>query len=146
MDATDWAWAAGIIEGEGCIVSRRRGNAASLIVKMADLDVIERLGEILGCGRLTHIPSTNPRHRDLWRWEVARTADVIQVLRRIRPMMGERRGARIDEVLPQLETPLVLVDAGWSCKESPSARNYGLGCRCDGCRLAKRAEGRRAAA
>lgn len=139
-EALDWAWFAGIFEGEGCIVTRMRGIHATMRVKMADRDVIERIATIVAGGNLRHDPSGNPRHRDLWIWELSRRANVIETMKRIYPMMGQRRRARIDEVLPGLENPRVLVDDGWTCGGRPSARAFGEGCRCDGCRGAKQLE------
>jgi hypothetical protein len=140
-EALDWAWFAGIFEGEGCIVTRMRGVHASMRVKMADRDVVERVAVVAGCGRVrADTPSGNPRHRDMWIWEAARRTDVIQLLDRLYPFMGERRRARIDTVMPQLRNPRRLVDDGWSCGGKPSSSAFKYGCRCDGCRTAKRDE------
>lgn len=73
-----FAWAAGIIDGEGCIrvnksnptPSRRTtfpGFNLSVFVKMTDFPTIEKLQQIFG-GRIQDEPRDN--QRDLKRWEV----------------------------------------------------------------------------
>ena len=46
IDETQWAWLAGIIEGEGCIHVDKRGYG-SITVKMSDRDIIQRIADML---------------------------------------------------------------------------------------------------
>lgn len=73
ITAVEIAWAAGIIEGEGCVVvhGTRRGQhgiiqQVRLAVEMTDLDILQRLQKILGPYaklRERKPPSLNPNHR-----------------------------------------------------------------------------------
>lgn len=107
------AWAAGVIEGEGCIQATkgrlsshdgRRLICFSLRVVMTDLDVIERLHETFGVGSV--FPYKNLHGlgtKQLYCWDVRRATDVKAVCVAIHSFMGQRRKAQIDAVLQALE-------------------------------------------
>lgn len=104
-EATDIAWAAGLFEGEGSISLRRLrdGSAAQATVSidMTDPDVIIQLAARLGIGRL-HGPykgTNKPRYR----WTVSRLADVETFCTWVYPFLGERRQARIRQVLGEMK-------------------------------------------
>jgi hypothetical protein len=95
----DAAWLAGWLEGEGCFHDRRnaRGHLRLLVeAASTDRDVIERAARIAGAG---HVRLKRSVGKPLWNWRVEARADAVRVLRLIRPYMGLRRGARIDEML-----------------------------------------------
>jgi hypothetical protein len=101
------AWAAGIIEGEGCVQAAIRSQSASqgrylvhrVRVVMSDRDVVERLANVFGIGRvMPYSPTTGLGKKPLYRWEAARRADVVTVCDAIYPWMGERRRAQIDKL------------------------------------------------
>jgi len=136
----DWAWAAGIFEGEGCIVIRKRLRTVCLCLKMADLDIVERFQAIAGCGRLRIERAKSFRHRDCHIWSICTRRDVLRILAILRPHMGSRRGARIDEAILHYSRPR---DGGWVCDgQYQSSRGYQLGCRCGRCCELKQAEDR----
>ena len=92
-----FAWAVGIIEGEGCIREARpdaQHTYARITVQMTDQDVVRRLFETLGCGTIrgprAH-PGTN--RQDTWEWDVSGAA-AARLLRRMLPYLGERRRSR----------------------------------------------------
>lgn len=114
MNETEAAWLAGLMEGEGYFVlttkrpPRKDGlpsmRQATIGVKMTDLDIIERLRTITGVGRLYHnINTTGLGKKVQHSWVVNKRMDQIALLEIIRPYMGERRGAKIDEVLAHLK-------------------------------------------
>lgn len=115
----DMAWAAGLFEGEGCIVARtRRGPTKKdgtgerrpfvlmeLMLVMTDRDVVERFNRVLGVG------NTNPRRRtkstqthwkDQWVWRAGGTG-ALALYEQLRPYLGERRRRRGDEVAKMVE-------------------------------------------
>lgn len=97
---TDWAWLAGIIEGEGCIgVDNKGRRTGGINVTMTDEDIVRRLYENFG-GRLRgpSVPK-NSKHKPVWYWTVGKKEHVKPILLVIRPYMGQRRGSRIDELL-----------------------------------------------
>lgn len=93
----DIAWLAGLLEGEGCFYLNR-GRYPGIRLQMSDQDVVERAAVMLGGrARLQDPPSRQGR---LPSWVVTKGGpDALAVMRLIRPYMGIRRGARIDELL-----------------------------------------------
>jgi len=87
----DLAYAAGLIEGEGCIMpnSGKRSNRISwrpycrVSVAMTDEEPIKWLYELFG-GNMRPRPTKNPRHKDQFHWEVGgrRAGAVMAVLLR----------------------------------------------------------------
>ena len=97
MKLTDIYWAAGIIEGEGCIISgvdqKKKSKYARLAVEMCDLDILKRLQAILG--PYAHLRErTETQLRPHWR-----TRYILQIcgpalaswLMTLYPLLGERR-------------------------------------------------------
>lgn len=93
----DIAWAAGIIEGEGCIAAYPKWNQIKLAVEMCDLDVLQKLAAILGTDcRLTKrkVKKLNPKHRDRYILLLCGPAFVGWMLT-IYPLLGIRRQAKV---------------------------------------------------
>lgn len=105
MSATaDIAWAAGLFEGEGCISIRDRPNtraagpSARLSLTSTDHDVALRFQRIVG-GKLDESPYVRngfAHHKPIWTWRIENAPGVIQVLRLLRPYLGERRAAKAE--------------------------------------------------
>lgn len=92
------AWAAGLLEGEGCFTSHT--SAPYILLDMTDKDVIEKLHSVFPSGNIrgpyTH--KTKPHNKPRWRFDAfGRKAKEIMEI--VRPFMGQRRGAKIDELL-----------------------------------------------
>ena len=79
-------WAAGIVDGEGCILAYEtpKGCALRLTVRMVHRPTIERLARLFG-GRATRI-KRSPPCRTVWQW-MRSGQDAADVLRRIVPYM-----------------------------------------------------------
>ena len=92
--AEEIAWAAGLFEGEGSFVPRRNGNML-ITIAMADRDVLERFQAIFG-GALTAL--NKPGGKQMWRVDIRKAEDVLQVGALMRPYLGVRRRARLDEL------------------------------------------------
>lgn len=112
------AWAAGLIEGEGCIQATpsykssydgRQLYSYCLRVVMADRDVLERLASAIGSAAVHPYRNTQGLgKKQLYRWEVRQAERVKEVCEAIHPLMGERRQAQIDHVLQTIsENPPV---------------------------------------
>ena len=102
------AWLAGLLEGEGCFTfqlgknrngGKRKRPSLAVSVSMSDKDVIERVQQVVGAGTISYVPPRKEGWKPLWRWGLSRRAEVIQLVTELRPWMGERRGARIDEMI-----------------------------------------------
>jgi hypothetical protein len=71
-----------------------------MAVKMTDKDVIERVHRLLAPrrARVRHVPERRPHKQDCW--EVTVTgSEAEELMRRLLPFMGERRAAKITELL-----------------------------------------------
>lgn len=95
----EWAWLAGIVEGEGNF-AWVGVNSVAIRVNMTDRDVVERCQRIAG-GDLRG-PIKREGVKDLWFWRVGAVEDVERVLDAIEPWLGERRGQRVLEARERL--------------------------------------------
>lgn len=100
------AWAAGIIEGEGCFTEH--SGLPYILVDMTDKDVILRLHEVFPSGNVrgpyTH--KTKPHNKPRWRFDVF-GSKAIPVMKTLLPYMGERRTEKISQLL-QLKKVLLV--------------------------------------
>lgn len=106
------AWAAGILEGEGCFSMHKRSNRPNTFCyaihcEMSDEDVVRKLLATFGIGtvvvRLNISGRRDTRQRkQTWIWSVQNKAGIVEVLKTIRPYMGLRRGTKIDIMLGSL--------------------------------------------
>jgi len=114
MTEAETAWLAGLLEGEGCFSVYDKGRRKPSIVVglcMTDKDVVLRACDLMGLNRSKvgkRSPAGRSRNqgpgRDVSRWSnsyefKAHAADAVRVMRAVRPYMGARRGAKIDECL-----------------------------------------------
>lgn len=105
MKNCDLYWLAGLIEGEGCFSvcgnkKDGRKGVPTLALGMCDLDVMERAGRLLGKApyRPVQVFNGSKRVRDSFRIHIY-GAPAVSWMRRLYPLMGHRRQARIREVL-----------------------------------------------
>lgn len=106
------AWAAGLFEGEGCIIERtQRARDGSTLhyqclqLTMTDRDVVERFHQVVGCGWRYSIRPKVQNGRGtkiLYDLHIGRRHDVERILLMLRPWLGERRGAKADQALAAL--------------------------------------------
>lgn len=92
------AWLAGLIEGEGSFVATTR----TLSVHMTDEDVIRRLQEVTGVGRVYATAKQKPRHKDAYKWHVKRRDHLRQLVPLLLPWLGARRRKAATALLESL--------------------------------------------
>ena len=94
----DIAWAAGLIEGEGCFTSHT--GHPYLLVDMTDRDVILKLKEIfpIGTVRGPYSHKNRPSHKPRWRFD-AFGAKALPIIEAVYPYMLSRRKEKIDSLL-----------------------------------------------
>ena len=109
MIETSVAFAAGILEGEGCFskhVRKRTGIAYSAIpCEMTDKDVVYKLFNTFKVGSVCYrenIRKDGRNRKPSWIWSVQSKKDIIFVLEQIYNYMGERRLAKIDTIMKDL--------------------------------------------
>lgn len=97
---SDWtesecAWMAGLLEGEAWF-GLDRGPA--IVLRMSDRDVVDRVAVLWGGRKVDCLKPGLLGKLDSHRVRIGgRKAQ--EVMRRIRPWLGERRAARVDELL-----------------------------------------------
>lgn len=109
------AWLAGLFEGEGTFSS----NGASypvIQITMCDLDVLERAAELIGVRRIGRVHDPRALERgwtQAYRFGVG-GARAAELMRRLRPFMGQRRSGAIDRALGRYR-PVRLVRPPATC-------------------------------
>ena len=98
-------WLAGLLEGEGCFgawgpIRGGRRLRAAVSLKMTDRDVVERAHALLGLETIvmTKGDSRGKGWSDTYVWQ-ANGATAERIMRLVLPYMGERRTAKINEIL-----------------------------------------------
>ena len=103
MNDLELGWVAGFLEGEGSFCLKRSRTdrpRASIQATSTDEDSLLRLAAYTGIGTVTgpYAPAKDG-NKKVWKWGASFQADATSLLHALRPLMGTRRGARIDEVL-----------------------------------------------
>lgn len=93
----EWAWAAGLFEGEGCISQDRTGTMPLLVLGMTDEESVRRFARIVRGGSVRYQQRQQTGRKPVWTWHARgkRAAGVLFVLY---PYLGERRRAQAREV------------------------------------------------
>lgn len=111
MTKSELYYVAGLLEGEGCFTPdrNRRQNAVYPVIQVTstDLDVLETLRSTCG-GRIGGPNKVRKAtHRPTYVW-VLRGPDAVSLMRKVYPLMHERRQAQIDaafdEFLPHISS------------------------------------------
>lgn len=104
LTEAEWAWIAGILEGEGSF-GLVNGRIPRVQVGMTDFDVIERIVALLGVGTLSvFVPKEGATaKKPALRLDIRKARDVVWVMEQVLPWMGKRRSAKIRSVLRQWE-------------------------------------------
>lgn len=107
----EWAWAAGLFEGEGCIMTGPRRNAKGtglgrfnnvMIVRMTDRDVLEKFLKIVGVGYLRDCKPTRswkPHYKPAFEWRVTGYSNLLMLARQFNPWFGARRSAKLQQLI-----------------------------------------------
>ena len=98
------AWAAGVLEGEGCFsVFKRKDRpnttTAAIFLEMTDEDVVVRVRDAFNVGTINTRKRSDPRRKPSWCWAVQNKTDIKTVLELIVPYLGIRRTAKVKELL-----------------------------------------------
>lgn len=101
MRTTDLHWVAGFLEGEGCFgvthVNKNRYTYLTIQVTSVDKDVLERLASATGVGRIDGPHKTRSKlHNPTYAWRCQKQAEAEPLMRKLYPMLGERRRKQIE--------------------------------------------------
>ena len=89
----DIAWATGLFEGEGMMGvfgNGAKSKVTSMALIMSDEQTVRRFAAIAGIGSV-YGPFNYGRGKPLWRWRANRTYDCHRLIRRMWPLLGDRR-------------------------------------------------------
>lgn len=95
------AWAAGLLEGDGCILNHRRHSRVT--VAMTDEDTVERFAEIVG-GTFTGPYLDGTPRKPRWRSSLMGIDRLMDFYEEVEPYLGVRRRARFQEALVGVDT------------------------------------------
>jgi hypothetical protein len=103
LEPVDLGWLAAILEGEGCFTwasaGRKQRVYPQVTLTMTDRDVVERAARL--CGDRTIWTENSPsraHHKTAYTFKLSGWS-AVDLMTVIRPLMGERRTARIDELI-----------------------------------------------
>lgn len=96
------AWAAGLFEGEGCISFSGRA-CVHVSIGMTDQDVVDRFVSIVGGGYRYTTKDDFP-HKKLYSWQVSSRQEVLRVIEKLLPYLGERRSRKAREAIERLNS------------------------------------------
>lgn len=93
-------WVAGILEGEGSFQTPppSEPNIVRVTLQMTDEDIVKRVKRILNCGSVCKCAPRNENWSETWRLTI-KGNPALELMKSLKPLMGERRTDRIDEVL-----------------------------------------------
>jgi hypothetical protein len=100
------AWLAGILEGEASFMIKR-SRSGTIQVAMTDRDIIDRLVQVTGVGRIYSYAPAKSHYKQTWVWLVRRQSHVIFVVSAVMPWLGVRHTAAAQRMLDELaKSPL----------------------------------------
>lgn len=93
MNGYELRWLAGWLEANGSFLGDDR--RVRIEASTRDEDVARRAAELLGAS----VRAYPANGRTLWRVDLGRRSEVVELARRLRPHLGVRRRAQVDELL-----------------------------------------------
>lgn len=101
-----YAWAAGVLEGEGCFSLHTRksnGNTeATIHCEMTDEDTVRRLHLLFKVGSVSQRQARGVR-KPTYIWSVYKHTAIMEVVLRILPYLSDRRRQKAQELLSFVE-------------------------------------------
>ena len=73
-----WDYIAGFIDGEGSIISRKKGYA--LLISQTDFEVLDEIRKFMGRGYVWPIKKRKPYWKDAWLYSISKYEDTYYVL------------------------------------------------------------------
>ncbi len=117
FDPFSIAWAAGLLEGEGCFVFHRRHNknrhcCVAIHCEMTDEDTVLKLQSVFNLGSVLLRPNIAGRvdrrqRKPTYIWSVQNKAGVKRVCDAVLPYMGKRRSAKIKQLLEYINEGII---------------------------------------
>lgn len=112
VSEVEYAWASGILEGEGCfslhLPKGKNVPQTAIHCEMTDKDIIYRLRDVFGVGNINYSDNVRSRkdsskRKPTYIWSVQSKSGCMEVLLRVMPYLGERRLRKASEMLESIE-------------------------------------------
>lgn len=105
------AWAAGLLEGEGCFSLHKRKDrpgtfSCAIHCEMTDEDTVQSLQKVFGVGTVC-TRANRMNRKPTYIWSVQRHQDIFDVLLHVLPFLKERRKEKAKELFTFLEEKVV---------------------------------------
>ena len=94
-------WATGIYEGEGYL-RKASPKGYELSIKMTDKDVLEKVKQAWGVGRVRQAWSP-PQYQDIFIYEVTKKKDIKNIAVAMLPLLSQRRAYHVLNWLDSIE-------------------------------------------
>jgi hypothetical protein len=92
MQATEAAYLAGLLDGEGCLsVHGGRWSRPSIEVCMTTPAPLRQAQRMTGVGSIYSRRETRARRRDVWKWCVTKGDDLLVIVRAVQPWLTVKR-------------------------------------------------------
>lgn len=91
-------YVAGILDGEGSFMTATGGYTPRVQLHMTDLDVLETVQKVTGCGTIHQITKRQEHWKQSWAWRCS-GKEAISVMNAVLPYMSRRRSQKINEVI-----------------------------------------------
>ena len=104
MTDTQIAWVSGLFEGEGCIHIRKKQRGLILSLCSTDIDIVQRLQELVGGKFALKTRNTVPEHwKPIYDWKLHANEQTKALLLKMLPFFGERRAYTALNALDHLD-------------------------------------------
>jgi hypothetical protein len=106
LQVDNFAWAAGLFEGEGCITDNTNQHGLKypyLRLCMKDEDVVRKFQEVVGVGTIRFRKQQKEHWSPMWDWYLCKAADVRVLIIKMLPYFGNRRAYRALNALDDIE-------------------------------------------
>lgn len=105
-------WLAGLLEGEGCFFWRRLYSwktscQYSIVLNMTDEDIVRSAAQIMGIKNVRRRKKPTVTGKIVWQIGID-GKEAIAIMKQILPFMGQRRSAKIEEILTQYQNRLTV--------------------------------------
>jgi hypothetical protein len=98
MTDCDFAWAAGLFEGEGYVTTGKNGYPQAGI-DMIDLDIIQRFKGVINFGNIRQYPGAQENNKIRYRWVISGVDRIRKLLNLLYKWLSKNRINQINSVL-----------------------------------------------
>ena len=95
LSPIDWAWVAGILEGEASFTFTN--GYPRITLGMTDEDIILTIANFFGVNYHKNVDNRKPHYKPIYQLHIIKTDVLIECFLELFPFLGKRRRAKINE-------------------------------------------------